>query len=114
MLYDYQCASCQYFMIDVYQSIHDAPLDTCPNCDSKSLERIISGGLGAFVKDVKTIGQLADHNWKKLGSYEKSDRVHQDKRVIEEKPQFYGNASKSQISKMTEAQKQKYIITGET
>lgn len=101
-------------MMDVYQSIHDSSLTLCPSCNEPTLERVITGGLGCIVKDVKTIGQLADSNWKKLGSYEKSERLALDKKTTVDKPVIYGNATKSQINSMSENQKQKYIITGET
>lgn len=111
MLYDYECEDCHYFMMDVYQSIHDDAFTVCPQCGAEKLERIISGGLGAFVKDVKTIGQLADRNWNKMGTYEKSEKVAKTKT---DAPTFYGGATKTEINKMSETQKQKYIITGET
>lgn len=110
MLYDYGCHSCGGTIEDVKQSIHDEALTKCPSCGKNSLERISFGGLGAFVKDAKTIGQLADKNWSNMGSYKRSE--------IEEKNKynFKDKNKKDQIrsiSKMTEAQKQKYIITGE-
>ena len=110
MLYDYGCHSCGKTLEDIQQSIHDEALKRCPNCGQNSLERVPYGGLGAFVKDSKTIGQLADKNWSNLGSYQKSE--------IEEKNKTKNtNNTKQQerrvINNMTEAQKTKYIMTGE-
>jgi putative FmdB family regulatory protein len=117
MLYDYGCSSCEYMMIDVYQSIKDEPLVKCPRCGENSLERVIYGGLGHFVKDVKTIGQLADSNWNKLGSYKRSEIESQSsaKRKQEEASAFssYGSATTKEINKMSNEQRKKYIITGE-
>jgi predicted nucleic acid-binding Zn ribbon protein len=102
-------------MIDVYQSIKDEPLVKCPRCGKDSLYRMIYGGLGHFVKDVKTIGQAADENWKKLGSYEKSEIEAKNKeRKQGETSAFssFGNATKKEINKMTKEQQKRYIIEG--
>lgn len=111
MLYDYGCHNCGEILEDVQQSIHDEALKKCPSCGKNALERVPYGGLGAFVKDAKTIGQIADKNWSNMGSYKRSE--------VEEK-----NKSKSaskekreqlrKINNMTSEQKQKYIITGES
>lgn len=109
MLYDYGCHSCGETLEDVKQSIHDEALVKCPSCGKDSLERILHGGLGAFVKDAKTIGQLADKNWSKLGSYQRSEIESQNKYNLESKS---NRNDKREIMKMTEQQKERYIITG--
>lgn len=110
MLYDYKCEECGYFMEDVYQSIKDECLTKCPSCNKESLNRVIYGGLGSFMKDTKTIGQLADKNWHKMGSYKRSEIEEKNKPAIEAK-----NKQKllREINKMSAAQKKKFIITGE-
>lgn len=116
MLYDYGCESCNYAMTDVYQSIKEEPLVKCPRCGENTLHRIIYGGLGHFVKDTKTIGQLADKNWSKLGHYKKSELEQESKEKRQESSSVFsstGNASSKEINKMTNQQKTKYIITGE-
>jgi len=117
MLYDYKCENCDHEMIDVYQSIKDEALTKCPSCGQNSLARVIYGGLGSFMKDVKTIGQLADKNWKELGHYQRSDKEQQAKeeRQKQESSAFssVGSATKKEINKMTPAQKTKYIMTGD-
>jgi hypothetical protein len=66
------------------------------------------------MKDAKTIGQLADRNWTKMGSYQKSEIESKQKKPKEENAlSFAGNASKKEINKMSDSQKQKYIMTGE-
>lgn len=113
--YDYVCEECNHEIIDLYQSIHDEALTECPSCGQNALRRVIYGGLGSFMKDPKTIGGLADHNWSKKGHYEKSDIESQSKSK-EEKSYFskFGKASTKEINKMTNDQKTKYIMTGET
>lgn len=106
MLYDYECSSCQYRMIDVYQSIKDEAFKTCPSCNTDNLQRIIYGGIGSFMKDVKTIGQLADSNWSKLGSYKRSEIEQSSKK--ENSRDLH-----RKINNMTAIQKERYIKTGE-
>lgn len=116
MLYDYKCDECSHELIDVYQSIHDEALIKCPNCGKDSLIRVIYGGVGSFMKDVKTIGQLADKNWNKMGHYQKSEIDHKrnEQKPKEDTPfSFAGNATKKEINKMSASQQQKYIMTGE-
>lgn len=110
MLYDYECHNCGEILEDIRQSIHDKALDKCPSCGKNSLERIPYGGLGAFVKDAKTIGQIADKNWSNMGSYKRSE--------IEAKNKPKKEAMKKkqeirEINNMTQKQKERYIITGE-
>lgn len=115
MLYDYICDECSHEMNDVYQSIKDEALDVCPSCGKSSLRRVIYGGIGSFMKDCKTIGSLADKNWSKKGSYERSELESQSKKSNEETSYFssFGSASTKEINKMTDAQKTKYIMTGD-
>ena len=110
MLYDYGCHNCGETLRNVKQSIHEEALIKCPSCGENALERVLYGGLGAFVKDAKTIGQIADKNWSNMGSYKRSE--------IEEsrKPKSLAREKRDQIRKinsMTPEQKRKYIITGE-
>jgi putative FmdB family regulatory protein len=115
MLYDYQCEHCGHLIIDHYQSIHSDPITLCPQCHTDNLSRIITGGMGCFIKDVKTIGQLADSNYAKLGKYRQSEIA--EKTAQKKTKSFFDNAgpaSKQQINKMSPEQKKKYIITGET
>jgi putative FmdB family regulatory protein len=115
--YDYLCESCSHEINDLYQSFSEDSLIKCPSCGQDSLRRVIYGGLGTFVKDVKTIGQLADKNWKSMGRYKKSEIEQQRKDAAksQESPlSSLGKASRTEINKMTQEQKHKYIITGET
>lgn len=111
MLYDYGCHNCGEILEDIKQSIHEEALTQCPSCGKNSLERVLYGGLGAFVKDVKTIGQLADKNWSKMGFYEKSEVCNKPSNSNYNKEKV---EQRKKINKMSEAQKQKYIITGES
>jgi sarcosine oxidase delta subunit len=103
-------------MVDVYQSINDDALVKCPRCGKDSLYRMIYGGLGHFVKDAKTIGQIADKNWSQFGHYQKSELEQKSKEKKQESSSSFssaGTASNKEINKMSAEQKKKYIITGE-
>jgi len=116
MLYDYECSTCGHKIVDHYQSIHDDPISLCEKCQNHSLIRLISGGLGSFFKEAKTIGQLADKNWSQMGRYKQSELEENSKKEQESKKSYFdqfGSASKKDINKMTNEQKTKYIMTGE-
>lgn len=110
MLYDYGCHICGEILEDIKQSIHEEALTKCPSCGKNSLERVPYGGLGAFVKNAKTIGQLADKNWSSMGSYKRSEIEEKNKSTSAEKK---NKKELRSINRMTEEQKRKYIITGE-
>lgn len=46
--YDYRCKDCGHHL-EVFQSVKDAPLATCPKCGG-NLQRLISGGSGLIFK----------------------------------------------------------------
>lgn len=47
--YEYQCKNCGHQM-EEFQSITEAPLVRCPNCQMDTLARIIGGGGGLIFK----------------------------------------------------------------
>jgi len=115
--YDYECESCGHSMEDVHQSINDEALTDCPSCNKPDLFRVIFGGAGVIVKDIRTVGQLADFNNKKYKT-QLNEAAHR-KRESEPKKEvpFYqdpklGGASGAEINKMTPAQKNRYIMEG--
>ena len=109
MLYDYGCHNCGETLEDVKQSIHDEALKKCPSCGQNALERVPYGGLGAFVKDAKTIGQIADKNWSNMGSYKRSEIEAQNKDKSEASRK---RSERKEINNMSAEQKRKYIMTG--
>lgn len=109
MLYDYGCHNCGEILEDIKQSIHDEALKKCPSCGQNTLERVPYGGLGAFVKDAKTIGQIADKNWSNMGSYKRSEIEAQNKDKSEAAQK---RSERKAINNMSAEQKRKYIMTG--
>lgn len=47
--YDYECQSCGH-TTEVFQSISEDPLTTCPQCGEDELKRLISAGVGIIFK----------------------------------------------------------------
>ena len=47
--YDYICNECEK-VFEFFQSMSDAPLTKCPDCEKQKLRRIISGGTGLIFK----------------------------------------------------------------
>ena len=93
------------------QSIKDKPLSKCSDCGKSTLERILYGGSHVICNDISTIGQLAEHNYKKnKGQIEDniaSKKKHNKKAINKNMP-----ATTRDIAKMTNTQKQKYIMEG--
>ena len=53
--YNYKCEECDY-RYEVVQSMHDAPLVTCPMCEEDKLRRVM------YPPTVKFIGEWVDCN----------------------------------------------------
>ncbi len=47
--YDYVCDKCQH-EFELFQSMKDDPIKTCPKCKSKKARRLIGGGSGIIFK----------------------------------------------------------------
>ena len=46
--YEYKCETCGH-LFEVFQSIKEDALESCPKC-GKSIKRLIGGGMGIFFK----------------------------------------------------------------
>ena len=110
--YDYGCNHCGFLWEDVTQSINDAPKKKCPKCSKMTLDRILFGGIHVFTRgEATTLGQLAEHNTKKMGHYELQDKRAKTKEETDAGLKRYNEEIK-QIGKMSESQKQRYIDNG--
>ena len=47
--YDYECSACGH-KFEVYQSITENPLKTCPKCKKRKVRRLIGTGAGLLFK----------------------------------------------------------------
>lgn len=82
-LCDTRCTKCGHEE-EIFVKFHEKHNEKCNACGKKGVERLISGGCHAFVKDVKSIGQLAEQNVKKKGKYwegDAQDRENREKEV---------------------------------
>lgn len=68
----YLCHSCD-FEAEVYQSIKDDILYECPKCNGKLYQNL--DNIHISIREVKTIGQLAESNTKKLGKAANDARI---------------------------------------
>lgn len=73
MRYDYECRKCGHAE-EVIQFMSDEPLTKCPACKKKQFRRIITS-VNFQMREVKTLGQLAEKNNKKLGKYGVEDKT---------------------------------------
>ena len=114
-LYDYECDSCGHFLEDVFQKFDDKHLKKCPECKKNKLRRLISGGLHASVKNIDTIGKLADHN-SKVNKNQIEEAAHAQREANPEPPKpwyhKHGNATPKEINKMNKQQQIRYIMEG--
>ena len=115
--YDYECSGCECLVEDVFQRFSEKPLKKCPECGKHKLFRVMSGGLHVSVRNVNTIGQLADQNAK----LNKTKIAEAEAKKKEETPQApkawyedskYGGATSREINKMTSQQQKRYIMEG--
>jgi len=110
--YDYVCQKCSHELRDVLQSIKDPPQKKCPKCGKEGLKRVLYGGLYISVKqDPTTVGQLADRNTSKMGSYQKSELEEKIKNSAPTTDK-HAPATRSEINKMSEKQQRRYIMEG--
>jgi putative FmdB family regulatory protein len=110
--YDYECENCNHKLIDIYQPFDSDSLTKCENCGQNSLRRIIYCPYISVKGEIKTIGQLAESNSKKMGKTLVEEKTLKDK---ENKKQALKDAKKelrSKINKMSSDQTRRYIEDG--
>lgn len=111
-IYDYICEECDYELNDIEQSIKDKTLKKCPECGKLKLERVIYGGCHVSVRNTTTIGQLAEKNFKKFKSLDNENKAKKKEANASPVPWHKGEANRAEINKMTQQQKQRYIMEG--
>lgn len=102
--YTYKCTKCNH-QFDIYHGIKEPVKKKCPECKKNTLERLISA-VNGFVKGIKTLGQLAEKNTKKMGSKLDTPEA-RAKAEAKAKQKEY-----REINKMTKEQKERYIRYG--
>jgi putative FmdB family regulatory protein len=63
-IYEYQCTACGH-LFEAFQSMKDAPLSQCPECQQSTLNKLVSAasfqlkGTGWYVTDFRDKGKAA-------------------------------------------------------
>ena len=115
--YEYRCEKCDH-NFEIVKMISDPHESVCPKCRKQTLYQVISPPTVFIKGEVTTLGQLADHNTAKMGTYELSDKRGKQKEgnLKNKKEKNWveksGDATKSDINKMTRNQKARYIQDG--
>ena len=95
--------------------ISDPHEKTCPNCRKGALYQVISPPTVFIKGEATTLGQLSERNTAKMGRYELSDKRGKQEEGNLKKQSWVeksGNATQSEIKKMTKNQKARYIQDG--
>jgi len=109
-VYHYKCTHCanEY---ETFHSIREDIRTTCEICKNQTLQVVLDGAPVIINKEIKTIGQLAEANAKKMGRYGLEEKMAQDglNRKIENQEKM---KEARKIAALTPEQKTKYIETG--
>ena len=124
--YHYRCENsfCRN-EFQTYQSIKDAPLLQCPECQYFTLQRVFYAVDINTNSEPKTVGGLADRNARKMGRFQREDKEHQLKTMnrgwhghtpegaenipSETRPQSSADMS---LNRLTLEQRHRYIMEG--
>ena len=99
--YNYKCNSCDT-EFSIFQGINDNNVEKCIECDSKKIERLITGGTGMIFKgDGFYLTDYTDYGKKEKNDKDKKniDKNNKDKKNIDKNNKGKNNDSKSKNSK---------------
>jgi len=65
-IYEYKCNKCEH-QFEIVQGVKDPVKKKCSECKGFGLERLLFPAMGC-VKEIRTLGQLAEKNTKMAGS----------------------------------------------
>lgn len=114
--YHFRCQKCdtvsvEYWLISEYDD--KIKKNKCHHCKSKKVNReYLLDNIHGTVKEIKTIGQLAEANTKKLGRYGLEEKMQKDNKIVPKEAKDKKDLMRK-INKMTPAQKQKWIVEGD-
>lgn len=108
--YHYRCGNCKSDF-EIVHSIKLEKLTVCCKCGEPKLDIVIDGPFDVSVKEVKTIGQLAEKNAKDMGKEQlqmkmDADGTTQKLKNIEKMKTIH------KLGKLSDDKKTKYIETG--
>jgi putative FmdB family regulatory protein len=109
-IYHYKCSNCPEDF-ETFHSIKEPIRTVCGICKNQTLQVVLDGAPVIINKEIKTIGQLAESNAKKLGRYGLEEKMAQD--GTKEKLQSQEKMKEARkIASLSPEQKVKYIETG--
>ena len=110
-IYHYKCSNFPEDF-ETFHSIKEAIRKTCPSCNSESLS-VVLDGIPAIINkgEIKTIGQLAEYNAKKMGKEQLQKKMEEDGVIDKIKCQEQ-MAQTRKLASLSEEKKIKYIETG--
>lgn len=73
-LYEYACPECNV-AFDTFQRMSDEPLKTCMFCEENTLIRIFSVPNVKVEQEPQTVGELAEHNTKRMSKDELAEKT---------------------------------------
>lgn len=71
----YVCENCKKTFAEIVKRKDTNFKKKCPACNKMTLDSLIMGDVVSFVKEIRTVGQLAEQNNKKLGKYGVEDKI---------------------------------------
>lgn len=114
--YSFKCSKCAHSFSHFWSiSSYDENIKTitCENCGDKQVFRNYQeDNMVVSYHEVKTIGQLAEKNTKKMGKYELENRMKNDNMDLHKQNKEI-SARRRKINKMTPTQKKKWIMEGD-
>jgi len=111
--YDFECEACAYYT-EIRQGFNDPSEHICPHCGKPTLVKVFINPPTISVRgEPKTIGQLADRNTEKMGTYELQDKNRTNNIHQENKEDVKRRDLNRKISRMTPTEKVKWIKDGD-
>lgn len=89
----------------------DSSQTYCSECDKEELRRVILSSPHLSIP-ADTVGRLADKNWKKMGTYEREEKLKKDK-VPEMQARKDRTAHMNKLAKMSPEQQAKWVREGD-
>lgn len=124
-LYTFQCSTCEV-QFDYSQSMHDDPLDICPECTSEGTLSKVLYPPTVFDATPRTVGSMAERNsgpgrqyWLEAQRQEHSQsRIRAENEMAlgtkPEKPWWRDGKINPKLNDLSPQQKASYVITGDS
>lgn len=108
--YDYACSECKE-EFEVFHSIKEPLRKICPFCEKAGLSVVFNKAPVIIIKEIKTIGQLAEKNAKELGQYGLQEKMNTDG-TLDRIKKREKREEIQKISKLSPERQKKFIETG--